>query len=69
MKARWPEVGVVDPTLLKEADYLQNVSHEFRVRIKKMMEMRGKVGHLMYSCHGDCVVMVTNSCYGDGCHD
>ena len=43
MHAHWPEVGVVDPTLLKEADYLTTVSHEFRVRLKKMMEMREKV--------------------------
>ena len=43
MHARWPEVGVVDLTLLKEADYLTTVSHEFRVRLKKMVEMREKV--------------------------
>ena len=43
MKARWPEVGVVDLTLLKEAEYLTHVVHEFRVRIKKMIDMRGKV--------------------------
>ena len=43
MRARWPEVGVVDLTLLKEADYLTVVSHEFRVRLKKMVEMREKV--------------------------
>ena len=43
MHAHWPEVGVVDLTLLKEADYLTMVSHEFRVRLKKMVEMREKV--------------------------
>ena len=43
MRARWPEVDVVDLTLLKEADYLTMVSHEFRVRLKKMVEMREKV--------------------------
>ena len=43
MHARWPEVGVVNLTLLKEADYLTTVSHEFRVRLKKMVEMREKV--------------------------
>lgn len=43
MRARWPEVGVVDHTLLKEAEYLTTVSHEFRVRLKKMVEIRGKV--------------------------
>lgn len=44
MFARWPELeGEVDEMLLKEADYLLTVSHEFRVRLKKMMEIREKV--------------------------
>ena len=43
MAARWPEAGMVDLTLLKESEYLTNVTHEFRVRLKKMMDMRGKV--------------------------
>lgn len=43
MFARWPELeGEVDEMLLKESDYLQAVSHEFRVRLKKMMEIREK---------------------------
>ena len=44
MSARWPEAGKVDLTLLKESEYLTTVTHEFRVRLKKMMDMRGKVG-------------------------
>lgn len=44
MAARWPVLdGEVSETLLKEADYLLTVSHEFRVRLKKIMDMRGKV--------------------------
>ena len=43
MHVHWPEVGVVDHTLVKESDYLTTVSHEFRVRLKKMVEMREKV--------------------------
>lgn len=43
MNALWPTVGVVDHTLLKESEYLTYVSHEFRVRLRKMMDMRGKV--------------------------
>ncbi len=43
MEARWPECGEVNSTLLKEAEYLTNVTHEFRVRLKKMVDMRGKV--------------------------
>lgn len=42
-KASWPEVGVVDHTLIKETEYFGEVLHEFRVRIKKMMDIRGKV--------------------------
>lgn len=42
MSARWPEAGKVDLTLLKESEYLTTVTHEFRVRLKKMMDMRGK---------------------------
>jgi leucyl-tRNA synthetase len=43
--ARWPEVGVVNHTLIREAEYFNEVVHEFRLRIKKMMDMRGKVCH------------------------
>lgn len=43
MKARWPDMGVVDQTLIREAEYFNEVVHEFRLRIKKMMDMRGKV--------------------------
>ena len=43
MAAKWPEAGPVDHTLLKETEYLTHVSHEFRVRINKMLDMRGKV--------------------------
>ena len=32
----------MDPLLLKESEYLTQVSHEFRVRIKKMVDMREK---------------------------
>ena len=44
MAARWPVLeGEVSETLLREADYLLTVSHEFRVRLKKMMDIREKV--------------------------
>ncbi len=49
IKARWPEVGVVDSTLLKEAVYLNDTLHDLRVRIKRMMEIREKVG--LYKAH------------------
>ena len=43
MAARWPVAEEVNETLLREADYLLAVSHEFRVRLKKMMDLREKV--------------------------
>lgn len=42
MKASWPTADEVDEVLVKEAEYLTDVSHDFRVRLKKMMELRGK---------------------------
>ena len=48
MSARWPtQEGEVDETLLKEADYLLAVAHEFRVRLKKMLDIREKVGQAL----------------------
>ena len=44
MSARWPTSFPVDPVLLKEKGYIDEVSHDFRVRIKKMLELREKVG-------------------------
>ena len=43
MSARWPEADVVDEVILKENQYLTDVTHDFRVRMKKMMELREKV--------------------------
>ena len=43
MHARWPQGGEVDDLLIREAKYLTDVSHEFRVRMKKMSERKGKV--------------------------
>lgn len=42
MDASWPAVGKVDVPLLKSADYLADCTHEFRVRIKTMMNPKGK---------------------------
>ena len=44
MKALWPDVREIDDLLLKESEYLTEVSHDFRVRLKKMLELREKVG-------------------------
>ncbi len=46
MNALWPEAGEVDLSLIKEAEYLTFVSHEFRIRLRKMMDMKGKVSSI-----------------------
>ena len=43
MHARWPVPDKVDELLLRETDYLDDMSHDFRVRIKKMIELKEKV--------------------------
>ncbi|KAL5460341.1 hypothetical protein EMCRGX_G033786 [Ephydatia muelleri] len=42
MHASWPQCGEVDDLLIREAKYLTDVTHEFRVRMKKMTERKGK---------------------------
>lgn len=42
MNASWPIAGNVDLPLLKSADYLADRAHDFRVRIKAMMNPKGK---------------------------
>ena len=42
MNASWPAAGEVDQPLLKSADYLSDCAHDFRVRIKAMMNPKGK---------------------------
>ena len=42
MDALWPVAGTVDQPLLKSADYLAARAHDFRVRIKAMMNPKGK---------------------------
>ena len=42
MDASWPLAGKIDQPLLKSADYLAARAHDFRVRIKAMMNPKGK---------------------------
>ncbi|XP_064483377.1 leucine--tRNA ligase, cytoplasmic-like [Ornithodoros turicata] len=35
MKARWPQTGEVDETLLKSSQYLMDAVHDFRIRLKQ----------------------------------
>ena len=49
MKARWPTLlgdGAVNEVAIEAVHHLIKVTHEFRVRLKKMLEMKvkGKVG-------------------------
>lgn len=43
MYARWPAADKVDELLLMEVNYLDELLHMFRVRIKKMLELKEKV--------------------------
>lgn len=44
MTAQWPQCEQIDDIILKESQYITDVTHEFRVRIKKMVELQEKVG-------------------------
>ena len=46
MKARWPTLlgdGAVNEAAIEAAHHLIKVTHEFRVQLKKMLEMNFKV--------------------------
>lgn len=43
MYARWPAADKVDELLLMEVNYLDELLHMLRVRIKKMLELKEKV--------------------------
>ena len=43
MAAQWPEAGAVNHRLLEESKYITHILHELRVRIKKHVDMTGKV--------------------------
>ena len=46
MYARWPVAEEIDKVLLRETRYLDDVSHDLRVRLKKMIELKEKVSKL-----------------------
>lgn len=44
MYASWPVVGPVDETLIRSSQYLMEVAHDLRLRLKNyMMPAKGKV--------------------------
>lgn len=42
MYASWPKVESVNDSYLKASAYLADSAHEFRLRIKSMMTVKGK---------------------------
>ena len=46
MEAQWPALlgdGTVNDVAIEAVHHLIKVTHEFRVRLKKMLDMKGKV--------------------------
>lgn len=55
METRWPALlgdGTVNDIAIEAVHHLIKVTHEFRVRLKKMLDMRGKVSNKT-SFHSD----------------
>ena len=55
MEAQWPALlgdGTVNDIAIEAVHHLIKVTHEFRVRLKKMLDMKGKVSNLTwYLCY------------------
>lgn len=61
MDASWPVAGKIDQPLLKSANYLEDRAHEFRVRIKAMMNPKGKkVTGARYRQAGQTLMLFTS---------
>ena len=48
MEAQWPGLlgdGTVNDVAIEAVHHLIKVTHEFRVRLKKMLDMKGKVSN------------------------
>jgi len=51
MEAQWPTLlgdGTVNEVAIEAVHHLIKVTHEFRVRLKKMLDMKGKVSNKIY---------------------
>lgn len=49
MNASWPAVGLVDEVLIRSSQYLMEVAHDLRLRLKNyMMPAKGKVKSLFF---------------------
>lgn len=62
MEAQWPDLlgdGTVNEIAIEAVHHLIKVTHEFRVRLKKMLDMKRKVSNeilCLCKCHFDFVV-------------
>ncbi len=43
MHASWPETGKVDPSLVRQSEYLDDALYDFRSRLKTYLAPKGKV--------------------------
>lgn len=53
VQARWPSKigdGVINELAIEEIQYLVKITHEFRIRLKKMISVKGKVCNFKNSC-------------------
>ena len=44
MRASWPEAGPVNDILVRSSQYLTDAAHEFRLRLKSVLNAKPKVG-------------------------
>ena len=54
MKASWPEAGPVNDILVRSSQYLMDAAHDFRLRLKAVLNAKPKVS----SCEVKSVLMV-----------
>ena len=46
MRASWPEAGPVNDILVRSSQYLTDAAHEFRLRLKSVLNAKPKVGKI-----------------------
>ena len=46
MRASWPEAGPVNDILVRSSQYLTDAAHEFRLRLKSVLNAKPKVGRI-----------------------
>ena len=56
MKASWPKAGLVDEKLVRSSEYLTDAAHEFRLRMKALLQPKGKKAAPQRPSHGTVYV-------------